>query len=82
MVRKVDPAQRFSPDVVDAAPAARKPYPIYLEFIGKSARSEHAPGPPGRPGKDQRCDGTAQSWRLKRPCRAPDISRENCAWLM
>jgi hypothetical protein len=51
MVRKVDPAQRFSPDVVDGAPAARKPFPIYLEFIGKSARAEHARDRPGGRGR-------------------------------
>src|SRR5262245_53462393 len=40
----------------------------------------------GTAGTGRRASGRAlarlQSCTLKRPCRAPDISRANCAWLM
>ena len=81
MVRKVHRVQRFSRDVVDGAPAAAA---IYLQALYKSPRPRRAP-PPGRPeggGPDLRWRRAAQSWVLNRPCRALNISRENCAWLM
>jgi hypothetical protein len=82
MVRKVHPVQRFSRDVVDGAPATASVGYLFgvTRQIGAAwARTETAVG---RPGKDQSRDRAAQSWTLNRPCRAPDISRVNCAWLM
>jgi hypothetical protein len=38
MVRNVDPAQRFSPDVVDGAGPGREGLLIYLTLLGKSGQ--------------------------------------------
>ena len=78
MVRNVRPVQRFSPDVVDGAPATASV--AYLPGIyGKIGAYRDRPlgGQEGT-----RAATGVQSWTLKRPCRAPAISRENCAWLM
>jgi len=82
MVRKVDPVQRFSPDVVDGVPATASV--AYLVGIYRQIRATRSRTGTARwvVRKDPSRDGAAQSWMLKRPCRAPDISRENCAWLM
>jgi hypothetical protein len=82
MVRKIDPVQRFSSNVVDGAPAT-----VSVAYLLGIYRQIGATGAPRgfthrAAGKELSCDGAAQSRTLKRPCRAPDISRENCAWLM
>src|SRR5262249_12867167 len=84
MVRKVRPVQRFSRDVVDGAPAAMAA--AYLSAvaiqIGATPTARAAAGAARGRGPDLRWRRAAQSRMLKRPCCAPDISRENCAWLM
>jgi len=58
MGRKVDPVQRFSPDVVDGAPAAT-PVAYLLGISRQIGAIRRAPGPPVTAGKEPSRDGAA-----------------------